>query len=134
MHWPMRMNNKVNTTNAPINKFPVTDWQIQGELELPVGSNTDDTLNTRLTEILKPTNLPAEFLSRILKSAQDSTARILQIETMQRYEHIHLLIFIKNDQKSKGQAWGFFRVEKVDNSTATIAPNHAIEFYLYPEG
>jgi len=115
------------------NNFPGADWQILGELELPVGSsNADDAIKARLMEILNPLNLHADFLNKILKSAQDAAARVMQ--NGMELEHIHLLVFAPKDRSSKRQTWGFFRIEKIEGAADVDSPNHAIEFYLYVEG
>lgn len=112
-----------------------TDWQILGQLELPVASQSDDAIRIWLKETLNPLNLHADFLNKILKSAQDSAARTMQIESGMGFEHIHLLVFVPSDRTSKGLTWGFFRIEKIENTKADESPpDHAIEFYLYVEG
>src|SRR6185503_101176 len=108
-----------------------TDWQILGQLRLPVGSNADDPIRIWLMEILAPINLPVNFLDKILKSAQDSARRAMQAESLMKFEHIHLIIFVPSGHVSKRRTWGFFRIEKIENVTADYRlPDHAIEFYL----
>jgi len=117
----------------PLNKSSDTNWQILGELELPIGSNLDNTIKARLMEILNPLNLHAGFLNKILKSAQDAAGRVMQ--NGMEFEHIHILIFVPLDYASKGHTWGFFRIEKIESATTDNRhPDHVIEFYLYFEG
>lgn len=112
-----------------------TDWQLLGQLELPVASNADDSTRIWLMEILGPLNLPVDFLNKILKSTQDSATRAMQAEPLIKFEHIHLIIFVPSAQTSKGRTWGFFRIEKIEKVTADDSPpDHAIEVYLYLEG
>lgn len=113
-----------------------TDWQTLGELELPVGLSADAAINAWLIEILRPLDLQAEFQHKILKSAQDAAARILQAGMVeQEMDHIHLLAFAPGEHSSKPRTWGFFRIEKIESVTAGKKfPDHAIEFYLYLEG
>ena len=112
-----------------------TDWQLLGQLELPVASSANDPIRIWLMEILGPLNLPVDFLNRILKSAQDSATRAMQAEPLIKFEHIHLIIFAPSAHTSKGRTWGFFRIEKIENVTADDSPpDHAIEVYLYLEG
>jgi hypothetical protein len=112
-----------------------TDWQLLGQLELPVASNADDPTRIWLMEILGPLNLPVDFLNKILKSTQDSATRVMQAEFLIKFEHIHLFIFVPSAHTSRGRTWGFFRIEKIEKVTADDGPPaHAIEFYLYLEG
>lgn len=106
--------------------LPASDWQLLGELKLALGSRADGAISAWLTELFKPLQLHPDFLNRILKSAQDATARLLQAGLP--LEHIHLMIFVPQDRAAAGQSWGFFRIEKTQD------PDHAVEFYLYPEG
>lgn len=117
------------------NTFSGTDWRMLGELELPVGSETNGMVSTWLTEILSPLDMHLDFLNRILKSAEDAAVRTFQAEVITKIEHIHLLIFVPAEYSSKNKTWGFFRIEKVENTHADIPiASHAIEFYLYVEG
>ena len=117
------------------NKLSRVDWQILGELELSAGSDTNSAIGTWLAEILLPLNLQTDFMDRVLKSAQDAAARSIGAETMTAFEHIHLLVFAPRENRTKGQTWGFFRIEKAGASTVTENPgDHSIEFYVYLEG
>jgi hypothetical protein len=112
-----------------------SEWQFLGELELPAVANMDGSIRTWLTKLIDPLALHGDFLDRILKSAQDAAARVFQTESAEKYDHIHLVIYGPHEQVSKQGTWGFFRVEKVENTTeepSTAA--HSIEFYLYREG
>jgi hypothetical protein len=74
-------------------------------------------------------------LSKVLKSAHDAAVRAMQVENMMKFEHIHFIIFVPQERASKGQTWGFFRVEKIESvGQDKKPPDHAIEFYLYLEG
>lgn len=128
------MVNFMDIIKTHANDLPRTDWQILGELELTVGNASDHTMNKWLKVVLGLLELHADFVNKVLRSAQDSTAHILQVASESRYEHIHLLVFVKFGQNSKGQTWGFFRVEKLKDTPTAISPDHAVEFYLYPEG
>lgn len=112
-----------------------TDWQVLGDLQLPVGSPVGAAIATWLTEILAPVELQEDFVRKILKSAQDA-ARILQSGMVkQEIDHIHLLAFAPRERSSKSRTWGFFRIEKIERATADKKfPDHAIEFYLYLDG
>lgn len=111
------------------------NWHILGELELPVGASTDNALQSWLTELLDPLNLHADFLNQVLKSAQEVAVRVLNAETAMKFEHIHILVLVTSDHISKGGTWGFFRIEKIENTAeGDVAHGHTIGFYLYVEG
>lgn len=88
-----------------------------------------------LTGILYPLNLQTELLDKIFVSAKDAVTRAVEAETMLKFEHIRLMVFVLSVQDNKEQAWGFFRLEKIEDSKDEQAGgDHAIEFYLYGEG
>jgi hypothetical protein len=108
-------------------------WQILGELELTVNPDADHTVGKPLEMIISPLDLPADFLNKVLKSAQDAVASAMQSDAVIKCRHTHLLVFAAEARASKGQTWGFFRIEKIDGAADIDSPNHAIEFYLYME-
>ena len=118
------------------NNLSGTDWRILGELELTIDEEADGVISAWLTEILNPFCLHADFLKKVLKSAQDAAGRATQSENIHLdLEHSHLLVFLPGTGASKGQTWGFFRIEKFESATQDKNPSdHAIEFYLYLEG
>jgi hypothetical protein len=116
------------------NNLPGTDWQLLDELELPVGSSMDDKIdiNVWLTEILSPLELHIDFFHRVSSSAQDAIARVMHIVAKTELAHVHLLIFVPAERTSNRQIWGFFRIEKIgDSSVAGNPSNHSIELYIY---
>jgi hypothetical protein len=129
----VQMADGVNHTDTSPSQGPGTSWQILGELTLPAGSNAGESIHAWLTEILNPLHLPMGMMEKILRSAQETAGRIAQPEA--KLEHIHFLVFAPVHHTSKGQTWGFFRIEKIEQANPfTDAPDHAIEFYLYLEG
>ena len=109
-------------------------WQLLGELMLPIGSDTNDLIAVKLAELLAPLELHENFLNRVLKSAQNYTGRALTPDAGVPFGEIHLYIFGSNERMSKGQTWGFFRIEKIDSHEQSLAdPDHTVEFYLYRE-
>lgn len=112
-----------------------SEWQLLGELELPAGVNLDEPIRIWLTGLFDPLALHGDFLNRILKSAQDAAARVFLSESAEKGNHIHLVIYGPREQGSTPGTWGFFRVEKVENTTEEPSTTaHSIEFYLYREG
>jgi len=110
-------------------------WQILGELELPVGASVEDTLNSWLTKILQPLHFQPELLNKIIVSAQDAVARSVHAEIMDKFVHIHLVVFVLSERDAKEKAWGFFHLEKIeDPKDEQAGGDHAVEFYLYGEG
>ena len=116
----------MDISSVLLSSLPETNWQLLGEFKLSLGTDADGLILAWLVVILEPLSLQPEFLHRILKAAQEVTARLLRSDL--KLEHIHLIILVPDTKPERGQNWGFFRVEKVEG------PDHAVEFYLYPEG
>jgi hypothetical protein len=114
---------------------PASNWLLLGDLELSVEVNSRDTLDARLKEILNPLDLHTDFQTRILNSAHQTIVRILQTDTQTKLDHIHLLVFAPSNRTPKKQTWGYFSVERLeDTKEGAVANNHTIEIYLYKEG
>lgn len=115
----------INVSNA--------EWKLFGELELAFSARAEGVMSIWLEEVLEPLALPTDFKARILNSAQEAVARIMQSNSaVWEVGHIHLLILITPDHSSKGKTWGFFRIEKMDGARNDHSPHdHSIEFYLY---
>jgi hypothetical protein len=125
----------VNHTNHPTHNFEGATWHILGELELAIESIAGDATHAWLTDVLHPLNLRADFLNKILDSAQQAIARAVQAESIIKSEHVHLIVFVPSGPMSLKRNWGFFRLEKIENTAdGNVDPEHAIEFYLYVEG
>jgi len=116
-------------------EFVSAGWQILGELELPSGAEASGRSDAWLAEILTPLQLHADFLDKVLKSAQEAITRLSHPARVGvAFEHIRLLVFVPADSLSKGQNWGFFRIEKIASATTGGSfPNLLIEFFLYRE-
>ena len=111
-----------------------SNWQMLGELVLPIGSDIKELISATLAELLAPLELHENFLNRVFKSAQNYAGRALTPDANVPCGVIHLYIFGPNERMSKGQTWGFFRIEKIDISEQNVAyPEHTVEFYLYRE-
>lgn len=110
-------------------------WQLLGNLELPVGEEAADLVRLQLTRMLEPLHLHADFLEKILKSAQDSADRGREPNAGLAFGHIHVSVFITKDRVPECTTWGYFRIEKIDSADSYKEhPDHAVEFYLYLEG
>lgn len=120
----------VKQTDPLHNQFSGLDWQVMGEVDLPVSSGASLAIHFRLTEILNPLDLPPDFLKKVIRSAQDAILRATQAETVKQLEHIRLVIFAPREYLSKSGCWGFFRIEKMD----TKAQEYIFEYYLYLDG
>jgi hypothetical protein len=124
-----------NQTDRAISYGSGTDWQIVGELELPLGVDAHSRINAWLLDVLTPLHLHIDFLTKVLKSAEDATERSIQTETVMTYRHTHLLIYVPANRPLNAQTWGFFRIEKAATSAENeLSPAHSIEFYLFHEG
>jgi len=129
------MTEKVKHIALSPNNPSGTDWQILGELKLPIGSNVNGTINPWLRKSLDPLNLHDDFLRKILKSVGEAAERAMKSDVAEAtFEYLHILVFVPAGHP-KGQTWGFFRVERTDTVTKTKNPNrYVIEYYLYQDG
>ncbi|HXD11445.1 MAG TPA: hypothetical protein VN653_15370, partial [Anaerolineales bacterium] len=92
----------MNQSSDSLSLTPDTDWQILGELELPLNFDPNIAIETWIMDTLSPLGLNAELVRKALKSAQDSAARARQTEIRaQEFEHIHLLALASKDFSSK---------------------------------
>jgi hypothetical protein len=122
-------------TDLPHTNTPDAEWQLLGELDISVGSATDFTIDSRLTELLIPLDLSTDFKYRVMESVQDSVMRILQSNAVSTTGHIHLFIFAPYARILERKTWGFFHIERIENQTEVAdTRDHAIDFYLYVEG
>lgn len=112
------------------NRSSSLDWQVLGEIKRPVSADPNRAIHNWLLEILHPLDLPPDFLNKITTSAQDCILRAIQAETVNRFEHIRLVIFAPRENVSKRRCWGFFRIEKMDEN----AREYIFEYYLYEDG
>jgi hypothetical protein len=126
----------LNTKNTPhTQNHPASSWLLLGDLELAVEVNSKDTLGARLKEILNPLDLHLDFQNRILNSAHQTIVRILHTDAHTKLDHIHLLVFAPSNRTPKKQTWGFFSVERLEETNeGAVANNHTIEIYLYMDG
>lgn len=111
------------------NDLSGASWQILGNLELPVDFDANPGVDAWLAELLRPLNLHADFQNEVLISTLEAASR-----ASRAFKHIHLHIFVPAVRSAEGQTWGFFRIEKIENSLPEKdIPDHAIELYLYLE-
>lgn len=126
---------QVNQNPSSRNNNGETDWQILGEIELPVGSNADFAISAWLTELLGPLNLSRDFLHKVLESAQGSAMRTLLPNAAMALGNIHLSVLATQEYLSKGETWGFFHIERIKYQVdGIVAHDYIIDFYLYVEG
>ena len=110
------------------------DWQILGELELPVALRLDDAIRDWLAEILFPLNLPTRFFKRFLKSVQVSAMHAMAANSSIPLGHIQISILVLQKRYSAGKSWGFFQIERIDTKVDDVDSQHyAIQYYLYVE-
>lgn len=95
----------------------------------------DDTLRAWLKQTLYRLNLHTDLLSKILNSVQTTTERVLKADPKNELEHIHLLVLAPSNRASKRHAWGFFGIERLEDTIeGAVANAHTIELYLYGDG
>jgi len=79
--------------------------------------------------------LHTDFLNKILNSVQTTTERVVKADSKNKLEHIHLLVFAASNRASKWQTWGFFSIERLEETIeGAVANAHTIEVYLYGDG
>ena len=107
-----------------------------GELKLPKDLDIETAIQAWLLETLEPLNLHTDFLNKFSLSVKDTARKLLEPDlAAQESGHIHLLLFTRRKRAAGSHSWGFFLIEKLeDTAEGDGIPNHAIEFYLYPEG
>lgn len=124
----------MSKTQDSNNDISGTNWRMLGDFELSANSTAGSAINSWLTQLLSPLKLHTDFLNKVLNSAQEAAKRAVQVAGARVFEHIHLHIFATLDHQIEGQSWGFFRIEKIENSILdSDTPNHMIELYLYLE-
>ena len=122
-------------TDISLHHTSMTGWQLLGELELTVNPDASQVVSEWLMVTLDPLHLYTDFTSKIVKSAEEAAARAMQSETVLKYQHTHLLIYIPANRSANGGTWGFFRIEKMGTDAENRnSRDHSIEFYLYLEG
>lgn len=104
-----------------------------GELKLRTGSNPDGTIKAWLTKIFNGFSLPDDFASRLLKSMEDTAARVLNPDgTEGQVEYLEIVVLASTNLISQGQIWGFFQVERtLTDPKIKNSQRHCIEYYLY---
>lgn len=113
-----------------------TDWQVLGELELPIESESAGVIDLWMREKLRPLQLQSDFMNRILKSAQDAARHFTESKGAgAEIGHLHIRVLAPLSHKLDEKTWGFFRIEKLESvREAKKPPDHYIEFHLYFEG
>jgi len=125
----------MNHKNQSFNNHAVKGWQLLGTLKLSRDLDVETTIHKWLLEILKQLELHVGFFDKLTLSMQEAAMTLLKPGPEQReFEHIHLLVFARRKQTESPPSWGFFRIEKVESAVhENDHPDHAVEFYLYPE-
>jgi hypothetical protein len=111
-----------------------SNWDLLGELELFLNTDQKEVIHGWLSQTLEPLKLHEDLIRRVETSLLEATRRAQDAHTGKKMQHLHLRIHMPMERTSKGKAWGFFRVEKIEeNSTDGQMPDHAIELFLYLE-
>ena len=119
--------------NQPHNDSHSSNWELLGELELPLNDNQNFTIHEWLDPILSPLQVHQDIFRRVETSLQEAGRRARDTHTERKYRHIHLKIYLPVNREL-GRNWSFFRVEKMgDHSMNKLPADHAIELYLYVE-
>ena len=111
-----------------------SNWELTGELELPLSSAQNEKIHDWLNITLEPHQLHEDICRRVEISMQEAVARALATDMGSHPQHVHLKIYLPTERESKGNNWSFFRVEKTEEySHNGQISDHAIELYLYLE-
>ena len=121
-------------TYSSFNKDSLQNWQVLGELQLVLGTASYFMVRKWLAVTLGLLELRDDLKRRVRQSAQEAVSRAMRAESMLKGEHIHLLVLIPESDELNNQNWSFFRIEKIENQSDQVAPDHTIEFYLYQDG
>ncbi len=123
------------TNTSDLDNFIENDWQFLGKLNLPIDMYTDGMIGEWLSETLKPLKLQVDFIDKVSSSTRQAVHRALLDDKRGAFDHFHLLIYSQKHRSDHSNTWGFFRIEKNEQSpTEKVHAGHAIEIYLYPEG
>jgi hypothetical protein len=112
----------------------VPAWKMLGEIQLTPGDDSHHTVDKWLGVILSRLELQEDLVSKVHSSAREAVGRALHTGQAIRFARLHVLVFARTDLTARHRSWGFFRIEKVETESVKENPDHAIEFYLYPEG
>jgi hypothetical protein len=112
----------VDNTNPSRHEIAGTDWQVLGKLELPIDSSADDAVASWLIGTLSARNLQTYFLNKVLKSAQEATARGMQAKAAIKFKHLHLFVFAPSNHVSNRPTWVFFGSKRSLLQTSRIIP------------
>jgi hypothetical protein len=124
-----------HSSQSSSNNLSGNDWELLGELELIANPDVDDAIEKWITKTVRPLKLPASFLHGVLKSTQEALGRTIRLDAGVKTRCVQLRLFIPAERTSQEQTWGYFRVEKIENTGLEAGlSNHVIENYLYLEG
>jgi hypothetical protein len=125
----------MDESNFSLDNFVNSDWQVLGMLTISTRTESVGLIQAWLAETLQPLQLQGDFLDKITTSAQQAVEGASRGEKRAAFEHFHLFVFSQGHSLDHKSTWGFFRIEKIEQSHHPAThPDHAIEIYLYPEG
>jgi hypothetical protein len=128
------MGESVKHVDSSLPPDSVPGWKMLGELQLAPGDDSHHTVDKWLGVILSRLELQEDLVNKVLRSAWEAVGRALQTAQATRFDHLHVIVFVRADLTARHRSWGFFRIEKVETEDVKETPDHAIELYLYPEG
>ena len=120
--------------NSSTEKPPRTGWQLIGQLQLPIDSMSDKSVEDWLIGTLEPFRLPSDLLNKLKTSIEGALS---QLDVTPGDEYVpSISIYMSDDVRVAHlpKNWGFFKIEKVDTpSNKESLAEHVIEYYLYSE-
>ncbi len=107
-------------------------WQRICDIPVSTGDDNMSLIRMELEAKLEPLHLPLELMDRLMHSTQEIMQHAALPEAGS--PSVHMFIYVTQDHRSKAGPWGFFRIERINRTDDNLPRDHAVEFYLYPEG
>lgn len=110
-------------------------WSLAGQTRLPVDSFSMEAVDRWFQKTLEPFRIPIELYGKLKTSVAAALSRLKANQEAAGVVAIRLYLsqeIVAN--QSLSHSWGFFKLEKSDNSAdAGTFAAHVLEFYLYLE-
>ena len=114
------------------NDISAAAWEVLGRLELRPGANPTALIGPWLLETLAPLGLSGAIHNKLLASAVNAAARVMQGANP---VCARMRLYTPAKGPRNLGTWGFFQLEKAEPPPAgSSAASYGIDLYLYPEG
>lgn len=121
---------------APSEKKPTgNDWSLAGQIRLPVDSFSIDAVDGWFQNKLAPFRIPTELYGKLRTSVAAALTRLKA--NQQPASVVAIRVYLSQEifaNQSLSHSWGFFKLEKEDNTADAGTPAaQVLDFYLYLE-